>query len=62
MNKILLDGAYSFIPPVPDFQQIERKVDQMENIKRGNILMSHHTIMQEVNFFFLSRLRGKQIK
>jgi hypothetical protein len=52
MNKILLDGAYSFIPPVPDFQQSERKVDQMENIKRGNILMSHHTIMQEVKFFF----------
>jgi hypothetical protein len=59
MNKILLDGAYSFIPPVPDFQQIERKVDQMENIKRGNILMSHHTIMQEVNFFFSQQIKRK---
>jgi hypothetical protein len=59
MNKILLDGAYSFIPPVPDFQQIERKVDQMENIKRGNILMSHHTIMQEVNFFYFQQIKRK---
>jgi hypothetical protein len=50
MDKIPLDATYSFFSSVPDFQQIEGKVDQIENVKRGNILMSHHTIMQEVSF------------
>jgi hypothetical protein len=62
MDKITLDTACSFFSLVPDSQQIEGKVDLIENVKRGNILMSHHTIMQEVSFFILGRLRGKQIK
>jgi hypothetical protein len=44
---------------VPDSQWIKGKVDQIENTKRGNIMMSRHTIMQYVGFFILSRLNGK---
>jgi hypothetical protein len=46
MDIIPLDVACSFFSSVPDSQWIEGKVYQIENAKRGNILMSHHTIMQ----------------
>jgi hypothetical protein len=41
-----------FFSSVPDSQWIKGKVDQIENAKRGNILLIHHTIMQEVIFLF----------
>jgi hypothetical protein len=61
MDIIPADTTCSFFSSVPDSQWIEGKVDQIENAKRGNILMSPHTIMQ-VGFFILNRLKGKQIK
>jgi hypothetical protein len=59
MDKITLDTACSFFSLVPDSQQIEGKVDLIENVKRGNILMSHHTIMQEVSFFYSWQIKGQ---
>jgi hypothetical protein len=44
-------SLFLFFSLVSDSQQIEEKVDQIENVKRGNILMSHHTITQEVSFY-----------
>jgi hypothetical protein len=51
MDKILWMQLVPFFSLVSDSQQIEEKVDQIENVKRGNILMSHHTITQEVSFY-----------
>jgi hypothetical protein len=42
---IPLDAACSFFSSIPDSEWIKGKVDQIENAKRGNILMIHHTIM-----------------
>jgi hypothetical protein len=60
MDIIPLDITCSFFSSVPDSQWIEGKVYQIENVKRGNILMSPHTIMQ-VGFFILNRLKGDRL-